>query len=359
MGFYAIQDVEDALDATRALLLPLDREKWLRLAVIAFFVGGIGGTGFNTGGSGGGGGGGGGVPPGTGGEVPPDIVGPILLAAIVLVVLAVLLAIAFALIGSIMEFVLIDSLRTETVRIRPYVRERFGKGLRLFGFRIGIGLLTLGVAGVLLAIIALPLFLGVGGGFAVVIAFVVALPLLILLAFLAAVVSGATTVIVVPVMVAEDLGVIAGWRRFWPVFRREWKQYVVFALVYVVISAVIGFAVGIVVILGGVVVLIPTALVGAIAFGLYSLVPVLGFVAGALAVLVFIAGMAVVVAFVKVPVVTFLRYYALFVLGDTDDDLDVIPDRRAAVRTDGGDGDDSEDGDGVEGSDSDDGDGPR
>jgi len=40
-------------------------------------------------------------------------------------------------------------------------------------------------------------------------------------------------------------------------------------------------------------------------------------------------------ALIQVPVVTYLRYYALLVLGDTDSALDLIPEQRAAVR-DGG-----------------------
>jgi len=45
-------------------------------------------------------------------------------------------------------------------------------------------------------------------------------------------------------------------------------------------------------------------------------------------------GLAVLVLtlFVSVPVQTYLRYYALFVLGDTNDAFDVIADRRRAVR---------------------------
>jgi hypothetical protein len=36
---------------------------------------------------------------------------------------------------------------------------------------------------------------------------------------------------------------------------------------------------------------------------------------------------------VQVPLQTFLRYYALFVLGDAEPEFDAVPDARAAVRT--------------------------
>jgi hypothetical protein len=45
-----------------------------------------------------------------------------------------------------------------------------------------------------------------------------------------------------------------------------------------------------------------------------------------------------VAALVQVPVVTYFRYYALLVLGDTDADLDLIPERRRAVRAGSGGG---------------------
>jgi hypothetical protein len=35
---------------------------------------------------------------------------------------------------------------------------------------------------------------------------------------------------------------------------------------------------------------------------------------------------------VQVPVQTYLRYYALLVLGDVESSFDIVPDRRAAVR---------------------------
>ena len=39
MALHAIDDVGDALDATRAFLFPFDRTKWLKLALVVFFVG--------------------------------------------------------------------------------------------------------------------------------------------------------------------------------------------------------------------------------------------------------------------------------------------------------------------------------
>ena len=43
-----------------------------------------------------------------------------------------------------------------------------------------------------------------------------------------------------------------------------------------------------------------------------------------------------VIALAQVPVVAYLRYHALLVPGDIEGGLDLIPDRRAAVRADEG-----------------------
>ena len=37
--------------------------------------------------------------------------------------------------------------------------------------------------------------------------------------------------------------------------------------------------------------------------------------------------------FISVPIQTFLRYYGLLVLGEGDDDYDVITERRQAIRS--------------------------
>ena len=46
MSLHALDDIGDALDATKSLLLPVDPPQWLRLALVVFFIGG-GGGGFN------------------------------------------------------------------------------------------------------------------------------------------------------------------------------------------------------------------------------------------------------------------------------------------------------------------------
>lgn len=316
MSWYAIENIEDALTATRQFLFPFDLRKWLKLAIIVFFIGGIGGGGGGTNFS---------VPSGdTPGDFPPiqepaNVVGLILIVAAILLLLGLL----FAILSSVFQFVFVDAVRSEEVHIRAPVSRWFGKGVRLFVFSFLLFLLILApIFGVVAVFIfaftpLLLLFL---------------LPFLFIVAIILALTLGLTTDFVVPIMMREDLNVLAGWRRFWPILREQWKQYGV----YVVIRWLLGLAAGILVAIALAVVFVPVLGVGALlGYGLFA-------GAGGLttAVTAFLVVLAIPIGlflfvyalFVQVPVVTFFRYYSLLVLGDSAADLDLIPEKRRAVR---------------------------
>ncbi|QLG60370.1 hypothetical protein HUG12_00815 [Halorarum salinum] len=99
------------------------------------------------------------------------------------------------------------------------------------------------------------------------------------------------------------------------------------------LTALGGILVAIAVAVAALLLLIPFGILGAVGVLLLTAVPPLG--AGVLAVvgLLFALATLVVVALARVPVVTYLRYYALLVLGDVDERLDLVPKRRAAIRS--------------------------
>ena len=350
MALHAVDDLEDAFAATRAFLLPFELGTWLRLAVVAFFVGGVGsvptsGTQF----------GGETVDPGQIGTTPPDVTGQVLSLILLVGATLAILGILLGFLGSVMEFVLVRSLREETVHVRRYFREHWRAGVRLFGFRIALALL--GAALVALPILALVFGLvGSGGldGPGRVLGLVLLLvPLAVLVGVVFSLVNGFTTFFVVPVMLLEGNGVLASWRRFSRTLRSEWKEYLVFAVLTFVLTLVLGTMVGFVVGIVALLVFGPLVLLGfagAATAGVFgpgggaASLPVLltlGIVALlALLLVLFVA------ALVRVPVVTYLRYYALLVLGDTDADLDLVPERRRTVRA--GTGSDSAPGSGPE-----------
>ena len=325
MTLYAVDDVADAVDATRDFLLPVDRGTWLRLAVVVFFVGG-GGGGFGQFGNA--------APSDGGGSTPPADLGSLGSTELLIVgggvALLVAILLGFAFVGAAMEFVFVESLRRERVRIREYWRAHWRRGARLFGFRIGLGLVTLALLAMVVGIAAAPILLGLAP--VGVLLVLLALPVVLVVAVAAAVADGFTTTFVVPTMLVEERGVLAAWRRFWPTLRAGWKQYAVYALVVFGLRVAAGLLAAVVTILAGLALAIPTGLLALLGFALTSQVAPVGWGVVALAVVLFGLGLLVVSLLVAVPIQTALRYYGLFVLGDTDASLDVVPDQRRAVR---------------------------
>lgn len=332
MTLYALDDLDDALAATKAFLWPPDRSRWIKLALVVFFVGGPGAN-FNA------------VqynlpagPRGSTTGLPPELGPRLWLLVGILVVAAIVLGLALLLVGSIMEFVLVESIRAETVAVRRYWGTRWRQGLRLFGFRIAVGFVVIGSIGIFALLAFLPVAIGTGAptgglpGGASLLALLFVVPVIVVLAILVGLINGFTTVFVVPIMLLEDCGVLAGWRRLWPTIAANPWQYLAYAIVAFVLQLAGGIVVAIAIGVAVLLLLIPFGVLGLIGYLLWTTVPPAGLaflvVFGAL----FALSVLALFALAQVPVVAYLRYYALLVLGDIDDDLDLIAERRAAIR---------------------------
>ncbi|MFB6281997.1 MAG: hypothetical protein ABEH40_08260 [Haloferacaceae archaeon] len=334
MSLYAVDAIDDAIDATRAFLWPFDRGRWARLALVVFFVGGSGSLPLRFPGSASGGPAPGSDPGPGPGPAPPDALpslgGPELAAIVGVAAILGLLALGFAAVGSVMEFVFVESLRRESVALRRYWRDRWRQGLRLFGFRAVLGILTVAAIGLLLIVAVGPLLLGEGGLSLGVLA--VAVPVGIAVAAASGLVGGFTTAFVVPIMIVEDRGLLSAWRRFWPTLTGQWKQYAAYAVLGWILQLVGGIVAGLATLLAALVVAIPLGLLGLLGAGVLAAAGPVGWVLVGLAAVLFVLALVAIGLLVGVPVRTFLRYYALFVLGDTNDAFDAIADRRRAVR---------------------------
>jgi MFS family permease len=332
MALHAIADLEDAVDATKEYLFPFDRATWLRLAVVMFFIGGGGAGGFNFFN----------FPTGGGSDTPtqeptiePELTGQLIALVVAVVLFFLLLGLLYALASAVMEFVFVTALDEDEVRLREPFKEYFWEGARLFGFRLVLGL------GMLVVVAGLGLLVGVAfGGWppaswspeAFLGAFLLALPVFVMGAIVTGIVGGFTNMFVVPVMLLEDRGIVAGWRRFWPTLRAEWKDYLVYLVVSYVLGGIVSFASVLLVLLVALVVAIPFLVVGVILFVLLQFVGIGGLAVVVLAIL-YVIVMFVIGLVVQVPIQTFLRYYALLVLGDTNEEFDVIPGMRASIRS--------------------------
>jgi len=316
---YAIDDLGDAVDVTRDFLTPLDAKRWLKLAIVVFFIGGFGGFSPSSAPTGG-------DPTGTApGEV--SIPSPDVLVVLALIVaIAIVIWLIFGLLGSLLEFVLIDSLRSGSVSILSGLSENFGNGLRLFGFRTALGVLSLAAVGVPAYLTFWPLDSIETVPLSTIWRFF-ALAIVVFFAF--ALVSRLTTEFVVPTMLAEDRGVLSAWGRFWVTLRQDPGEYIVYLVLVTIVSIAAAIGLGIVSIFVTFVVAIPFVILGVILamlgpVGLVLLIPL---------VIVAIVTLLLIQALIQMPLVVFVRYYALLVLGDTDSELDLIPDRRRAVRS--------------------------
>ena len=325
MALHAARNIGDAFTVTREFLTPIDVRRWIKLAVVAFFIGGgtsLPGTQFNA----------------SGGpeRVPtegittslPAETAP-LIAAVAVVAIGIVLL--FAVVGAVMEFVFVESLRSGTVSIRRYWNEWWRRGLRLFGFRIAIGLPALAIGIGWIGLFFAPLLVGFGEPIVPFGVFVLGLPVLFVVGLLYALVSSFTTVFVVPIMIKDDCGVLAGWRSLWRSVKTEPKQYLAYAVIAFLLTAATGLLTSVAVGLGAVVLLVPFGLAAAITHITVSISSTVGLAVFAVLAVVFVLAIIVLSALIQVPIVAYLRYYALLVLGDIETEFDLIPDRRDAL----------------------------
>ncbi len=325
MALHAARNVGAAATVTRDFLTPIEFVRWLKLAVVAFFIGGgmsLPSTQFNASGG-----------PETipAGEIPlalPAETATLIAAA---VAIAVGLGLLFAVVGAIMEFVFIESLRTGSVSIRRHWSERWRQGLRLFGFRIAIVLPVAAITLGWLALFFVPLATEITDPIVPFGVFFLGLPVLFLVGLLYALVASFTTVFVVPIMIKDDCGVVAGWRSLWRSIKSDPKQYLAYAVLAFLLTVAAGILASLVVGIGVALLLIPLVIIALIMHFTVSLSSTVGLVALVAIVVLFLAAVFVLWALVQVPVVAYLRYYALLVLGDIEPSFDLIADRRSEL----------------------------
>ncbi|MGM0606283.1 MAG: DUF7544 domain-containing protein [Halobacteriota archaeon] len=246
MSWYAVDSVDTAIDATRKFLFPFSLVRWTKLAVIAFFLGFVGGSSNPGSTSSGFSGASGSVPQevtyAQPDDVPPALaqIDPTTIAAIVAGI--VLLALLVALVAEAFRFVFYDAIRRNRVTLWSPLKRRFGQAVRLFGFKFGVVILF-----------AVPFV--VAGGIAyltgvdpdaigpLVSVGLVALGVYAVVGLLLLVgIVRFTNEFVVPTMTLTDTGVLDGWRTFWPVVRREWKQFAGYLVVHFLLLLAIGIA---------------------------------------------------------------------------------------------------------------------
>jgi len=259
MSWYGIDAVDKGISRTRrALFEPFDFWKWVKLAIIIFFLGGVSsnfgnsGTNFRTNSEN--------LKNTTLGSdiikgyIPHNIIENIssinsfsehgLLFALIagLILLFLLLFLLLFYISNVMEFVFVESLVKNDVKFWAYSRKFLGKGFNLLLVRLALLIIFL----VLLGIAALPFISGVikmssdqawpallGGIIWVIV-------VVIVLALIMSIISSLLS-LAIPISIYRKIGILSALRLVFANFRRSWQQ----VLVYWVVRFVLGLVVGI------------------------------------------------------------------------------------------------------------------
>ncbi len=124
---------------------------------------------------------------------------------------------------------------------------------------------------------------------------------------------------VVPIMALEKVGILEGWRRFYPMLRQEKKSYAGYLLMRVLLSLGVAFVFGIASLLALLLMMIPLAILGLgiflagkaahLAFNYYTFSAVVILAGGALAAIVYVLSL------VSTPAMIFFQSYANHFLG--------------------------------------------
>lgn len=301
MAWHAVRAAGESLTATRRLLEDAPIAAWVRLSILVSFVGTV---------------------------ITPFLVdfnrGSALFASVpetapIVGIAAVLIAAALC-VGAVFEFVFLDALRGESVRLLSGSERWFRAGMQVFAFRAALAI-PIGTALAALALFDLPsVVVGGVGAFAVTLA----------------VLDRLTVAFVVPTMLVEGCSLPAGWQAFSRTLRAEWREYAIYlwiaALIWAAVAVVGGLLAGLLafallVPFGALGVAVESALLAqGLSEGLVGRA-VLGTLAGP-----YLLAFVSLVLLIHVPLIAYLRYIALFVLGDTAERYDPIPQVRAAIR---------------------------
>ncbi|MGB6431242.1 MAG: hypothetical protein WBF06_11695 [Candidatus Acidiferrales bacterium] len=324
MPISAADAINPAFEHTKQQLLhPFRFAQWARLALVGFLAGelGSGGCNFNSA-----------VPnlhgksqpfPGT--ALPPEIANHFAAIAALIAGLAVIglgLTLLFLYIGSVMRFILFDSVVAKQCHIREGWSRRRSHGRRLFVWQLWFLLATFAALIILIGIPAacawsmgwfthpgdhvLPLVLGGIVVFSLFAALLVAL----------VVIQVFTKDFVVPQMALEDITAVEGWRRLWLLLKAEKGGYAGYIGMKIVLAIAASIVLGIATVILVLVLLIPVGGVGVIAVlggkaaGLSWTVSTiaLAVIAGCLALAILIFA----IALINVPAIVFFPAYSIY-----------------------------------------------
>ena len=243
-----------------------------------------------------------------------------LAAAVIIAGLAIGIILMY--VGSVMRFVLFDSIIARECHIRWRWSRRLGPGWRYFVWKLLYLFLT---KVIILALVGIPLAIAFAEGWlreprehlpAWVLGGIILFLVLLIFFVATAVILVLTKDFVVPQMALEDVDAMEGWRRLWPMMKAEKGAYAAYLGMKIVLAIVAGILMGIATLILGVIIAVPSVALG-----------VLGVLVGksaglawnahtiALAVVVgciFLAVFLYLVSLIYVPAIVFFPAYSIY-----------------------------------------------
>jgi len=182
----------------------------------------------------------------------------------ILIVASLTFGLIMMYVSSVMRFILFDSVLAKRCHIREGWSRRQGQAWSYFLWQLGFMLATLAGMVILLGI---PAGIAYSMGWfthprehvlALVLVGIVVLFLVLIFFVAAAVIHVLTKDFVVPQMALDGIGAVEGWRRLWPMIQSEMSGYAAYVGMKIVLAIGAGIIIGIVSLILGLIVAIPT-----------------------------------------------------------------------------------------------------
>ena len=309
MTWYALENLDKAMEETKELLLPFDLMTWTKIAIIALFAGGISMPNAPS------------APmqsPGQSDQVyTPDsgvnsgidtsvtdafssmgsmtgmATGGAMNGVMVAVVLFLVLFVGFFMyLSSVFQFIYYQTVLDKEPAITENLKKHAYRGLRYLGFQIGF-----------MIFIVLTLLIPAAGFAAnevlgILLLIVFWIPVLII----SSIISGLVHDFALLRMMEAEEGLIEAWRNVWPDIRGEWRQVIAYIFIKFFIGLAIGFATLILAIVIGIVLLIPFGIMGILAAMVHEVLLAVVFGLGLLT-------FVILMLYLEVPFSTYLYTY--------------------------------------------------
>ena len=192
-------------------------------------------------------------------------------AAIAAIIASIAVGLILMYVGSVMRFILFDSVVARECHIRWDWNRRLAPGWRLFVFKLLYGILSL--AGIAL-IIGIPVTFAFSAGWfhepkqhlaPLVLAGAFLFCTFFVFLIATAVIFVLTKDFVVPQMALESLDVMEGWRRLWAMMKVEKGAYVAYVVMKMVLAIVAGILMGVATLILGLIIAVPSIGLGILA----------------------------------------------------------------------------------------------